>query len=471
MKKYLAGLLVVILILITPTTALALNNYTVLIEDEAVNFNEATGYPFVDENNRTQVPFRATMEAFGATVNWDSDTRTAIAEKDGIRIEVPIGEKVIIKNGEKVENDTAAVIVQSKTYLPIRKVLEAFGYHVSWDGSTNTITVNSGEDNLSQENNNSEELNIKEKLVMENDIKLFTLFAFLNYTGYDAESNPNGYHEVRKLVRQDLESLDIQISDKNYYKNKNLLPLTYIHTLRSLGEPPYFNPNGELMEALSDLPQKLEEFYREADIETLYKKYQPYYTSVIEPFYANSLAGKLFIDSNNYFRLKPQQIPTIPIEVNLLDSFGTGYALDVEDAKCQSRKLTIGPSEVASSGVMSIRTLYIEYLHFLTNPILEELKDEINKTAYKLDEVPEGSLGKSEYYNNWYAIVSKSLVRTMRNQVVYAGDKIGYEIEREFLMKQGFILTDYFSDRFNNEFKDYQGDLKDFIKMMIMEIE
>jgi len=284
MKKYLAGLLV-ILILITPTTALALNNYTVLIEDEAVNFNEITGYPFVDENNRTQVPFRATMEAFGAKVDWDSDTRTAIAEKDGVRIEVPIGEKVIIKDGERIENDTAAVIVQSKTYLPIRKVLEAFGYHVSWDGSINTITVNSGEDNLSHENNNSEELNIKEKLVMENDIKLFTLFAFLNYTGYDAESNPNGYHEVRKLVREDLESMDIQISDQNYYKNKNLLPLAYIHTLRSLGEPPYFNPNGELMDTLSDLPQKLEEFYREANIETLYKKYQPYYTSVIEPFY------------------------------------------------------------------------------------------------------------------------------------------------------------------------------------------
>jgi len=461
-----------ILVILTITTASAQEpNMTILMDGELVEFTSESGYPFLDKNSRTQVPFRVTLETFGAKVSWEQSTSTAIAERNGTRVEVPIGARYIIVNGERIENDTAAIIVQSKTYLPIRKVLEAFGGEVLWDGNTNTVTVNIENNNLINEDNKQVKFDLRETLVLENDIKLFTLFAFLNYTGYDDEFNPNGYHEVRKLVRKDLENLDIQISDRDYYKNKELLPLTYIYTLRHLDGPPYFSPSSKLMEELVDLPEKLEEFYQEADIERFYNKYQPNYRYDIEAYYTKSFLEKLIIDSSAYFRMDPQKIPTIHIEINLLDSFGTGYAIDVEDTQLQRRKLTVGPSEVSSSGIMNIRTLYIEYLHYLTNPILEELKEEVNEKAYKLSEVPEGSLGRSEYYNNWYAIVSKSLVRTMRNQVVNAGDRIGYRIEREFLMEQGFILTDYFSDRFNNEFNDYKGSVEDFIKMMILEFE
>ena len=45
------------------------------------------------------------------------------------------------KNGQKISNDTAAIIKDGKTYLPIRAVLEAFGASVGWDGATQTVTV------------------------------------------------------------------------------------------------------------------------------------------------------------------------------------------------------------------------------------------------------------------------------------------------------------------------------------------
>lgn len=147
MKKRITFLSLVI-ILIFSVTAFADGTTKISIDNEYVQFNDELGYPFIDENSRTQVPFRATMEFFGATVGWNSDTHTAIAEKDGIKIEVPIGQKYIFKNGAKIENDTAALIKEGRTYLPIRAVLEAFGANVGWDGENRCVLVDTNKDKV-----------------------------------------------------------------------------------------------------------------------------------------------------------------------------------------------------------------------------------------------------------------------------------------------------------------------------------
>lgn len=111
------------------------------INDVNVNFDNNSGYPFVDDNNRTQVPLRATMEAFGADVGWDADNQIAVVIKDGIRVEVPVGKTYIFKNDVKINNDTAAQIKDNRTYLPIRVVLEAFGANVGWENNTVVVTA------------------------------------------------------------------------------------------------------------------------------------------------------------------------------------------------------------------------------------------------------------------------------------------------------------------------------------------
>lgn len=137
-------ILMTLIISMTLTTVIAFAGQVsspIIIDGELVNFSSTTGYPFVDENSRTQVPFRVTLEAFGAKVNWEQSTKTAIAEKNGIMVEVPIGEKYIVVNGAKVENDTAALVVEGKTYLPIRKVIESFGAIVDWNPKKNSVEI------------------------------------------------------------------------------------------------------------------------------------------------------------------------------------------------------------------------------------------------------------------------------------------------------------------------------------------
>lgn len=143
MKKIVFVLSLVLVLIFTSVTAFAdtTNEIIISIDSTKVEFNDSLGFPFVDENNRTLVPFRAALEKFGATVDWNNESRSAVAIKGDIKVEVPVEQNYIMKNGEKIATDTAAKIVNGRTYLPIRAVIEAFGSSVEWDQALNTVVI------------------------------------------------------------------------------------------------------------------------------------------------------------------------------------------------------------------------------------------------------------------------------------------------------------------------------------------
>lgn len=141
MKKFIFVLSLVLVLALSSMVVFAESKIIVSIDSEKVEFSEDTGIPFLDENGRTQVPFKATMEKFGAEVEWDNENQMAIAKKGDITVKVPIGEKFILKNDDKITTDAAAVLKGGKTYLPIRPVIEAFGSEVQWDSKLNTVVI------------------------------------------------------------------------------------------------------------------------------------------------------------------------------------------------------------------------------------------------------------------------------------------------------------------------------------------
>lgn len=140
MKRIVFVLSLVLLLALSSVTAFA-DDVIINIDSTEVEFNEELGFPFIDENNRTQVPFRAALEKYGAEVDWDNESRAAIAVKGEIVVKVPIGENYILKNDEEIPVDTAARIVNGRTFLPIRAVIEAFGSEVQWDAALNTVVI------------------------------------------------------------------------------------------------------------------------------------------------------------------------------------------------------------------------------------------------------------------------------------------------------------------------------------------
>lgn len=145
MKKPLSLILALVLCLALALPALADDPITVTVNGKAVEWTDAQ--PFIDENSRTMVPLRAVANALGLTVVWYAGEREA-AFTDGSKvIYFPIGGSTATAyGGEDVTMDTAAVIVNERTYAPARYLAEFFGYEVGWDGETRTVIITKGQD-------------------------------------------------------------------------------------------------------------------------------------------------------------------------------------------------------------------------------------------------------------------------------------------------------------------------------------
>ncbi|MEA4896177.1 MAG: copper amine oxidase N-terminal domain-containing protein [Oscillospiraceae bacterium] len=143
-KRITSFLLAVCLVFTLSVPALAAGEVGVSIDGTPVAFDSDTGRPFIDSSGRTLVPLRVTMETYGCKVYWDNENSNAIVYKDGVTVICPIGKNKIVVNGKTVATDTAAVIADSHTYLPIRCVLEAVGAAVEWDGEARTVLVTRG---------------------------------------------------------------------------------------------------------------------------------------------------------------------------------------------------------------------------------------------------------------------------------------------------------------------------------------
>lgn len=89
--------------------------------------------PVVNEDERTMVPIRFIAEAFNAVVGWDEAAQQVSIEKDGTTILMTIGSSSYTVDGAAKEMDTAAVIENERTLVPLRAISESLGLEVYWN--------------------------------------------------------------------------------------------------------------------------------------------------------------------------------------------------------------------------------------------------------------------------------------------------------------------------------------------------
>ena len=97
--------------------------------------------PFIDAAGRTQAPFRAIGEALGCKVTWLDESQKVICEKEGFKVEMSIGKNAFTVNGGNKTMDTAPIIKNGRTFIPVRFLGEALNCNVTWDQNTNTVTI------------------------------------------------------------------------------------------------------------------------------------------------------------------------------------------------------------------------------------------------------------------------------------------------------------------------------------------
>ncbi len=111
----------------------------ILQDGHVVPFLEGEGQVLVDENGRTLVPVRKVAEILGAQVSWKAETQTVTIAKGARLLLVTIGNQAIWSGGKAIPMDTAAQIIDGRTYLPLRAISENLGYRIQWDAQTRTI--------------------------------------------------------------------------------------------------------------------------------------------------------------------------------------------------------------------------------------------------------------------------------------------------------------------------------------------
>ena len=123
-----------------PAAVLAGGEITVTIDGVPVVF-EDQGPVIVQD--RTLVPVRDVFEALGFEVDWNAADQQAELVRDDYVIIIPIGSSTFTTNGVSYPLDVPAQIINNRTLLPLRLVLESAGYELDWDGSTRTVIITS----------------------------------------------------------------------------------------------------------------------------------------------------------------------------------------------------------------------------------------------------------------------------------------------------------------------------------------
>lgn len=112
------------------TIILQIGSTAVLVDDQAIINDVAP----VIRNDRTLVPIRVITEALGGQVAWNEAAKEVTLTVNGKEIKMTIG-KALEKYG------VAPVIIDSRTFVPVRFVADELGATTAWNAETKTVTI------------------------------------------------------------------------------------------------------------------------------------------------------------------------------------------------------------------------------------------------------------------------------------------------------------------------------------------
>ncbi len=119
---------------------LQIGNPQMTVDGESVNIDDSGTVPVIIDE-RTLLPVRAVVEAVGGTVEWDGDTRTTTLTYKSDVIKLTIDSTTAYLNDAAQTLDVTPVIINDRTMLPIRFIAESFKFTVDWNANTQTVTI------------------------------------------------------------------------------------------------------------------------------------------------------------------------------------------------------------------------------------------------------------------------------------------------------------------------------------------
>ena len=130
------------------TIILHINDPIMQVDGNSMEIDPGKGTAPVVLNGRTLVPIRAIIENMGGKVEWDPDTKTTTLTYNENVIRLTIDSKIAYFNDISNELDVAAVIIDGRTMLPVRFIAESFDFAVNWDQTSQAVMITSSEEKI-----------------------------------------------------------------------------------------------------------------------------------------------------------------------------------------------------------------------------------------------------------------------------------------------------------------------------------
>lgn len=97
--------------------------------------------PPVIIDDRTLVHIRSVAESFGSVVVWSDADRSVTVSRENRLVFCAIDDPQAFANGQALQIDVPPKLVEQRTLVPLRFVIEGLGLDVNWDGSTQTVEI------------------------------------------------------------------------------------------------------------------------------------------------------------------------------------------------------------------------------------------------------------------------------------------------------------------------------------------
>ena len=274
---------------------------------------------------------------------------------------------------------------------------------------------------------------------------LFTVMAAINAVGYDADlASPNN-HPIRNAIRQEIAKRNVPslpaLKDfflRHRQHNDTLELSQYISFALTAGPPPDFAIKMRDVEippdvgSMQELPSLLAAFYKEADIEDLWKRSQPaidqylgrYHTPVtdavlqVNAYLRQQTSGfrgrhfQIFVE----LQAAPNQIQT--------RSYGNEYTI------------VVTPSP--EPRVFDVRH---GYLHYLLDPLSTRYAEVLERKKSLVDHALRSKVLPDSFKQDFLLLTTESLIKAVEARL----DRQPAAVQQALL--EGNILAPYFSEQ------------------------
>ena len=273
---------------------------------------------------------------------------------------------------------------------------------------------------------------------------LFTVMAAINAAGYDADLNSPNCHPLRNAIRAELAKRSTpslpalkEFFQKHRKRNETEELSQYISFALSADGPPKFAITKQGAEvppdasALKDLSPLLASFYKEANLEDLWKRSQRSIDQFIERYHEP--VTNAVIQVNAYLRQQTSgfrgrhfqvfvELLAAPNQVQTR-SYGNNYTI------------VITPSP-------ELRTFDVRhaYLHYLLDPLATRSEEVLDRKKGLADHAQRAQALPDSFKDDWLQLATESLIKAVESRLDHQPDKV------QQALLQGFILTPYFAE-------------------------